>query len=32
LLVSICQAFGLTNVTTFGNTDVGSGPLPGLLT
>ena len=32
LLVSICHAFGLTQVDTFGNTDVGHGPLPGLLT
>jgi hypothetical protein len=32
LLVSICHAFGLTQVDTFGNTDVGHGPLPGFLT
>ncbi|HEX4339421.1 MAG TPA: DUF1552 domain-containing protein [Polyangiaceae bacterium] len=32
LLVSICHAFGLTDVDTFGNTDVGHGPLPGFLT
>jgi hypothetical protein len=30
LLVSICNAMGLTNVTTFGAMDIGSGPLPGL--
>jgi Protein of unknown function (DUF1552) len=30
LLVSICNAMGLPNVTTFGAMDVGSGPLPGL--
>ncbi len=29
LLVSICHAFGLSDVTTFGSTDKGSGPLPG---
>jgi hypothetical protein len=27
LLVSLCHAFGLADVTTFGNTDTGSGPL-----
>jgi hypothetical protein len=32
LLVSICHAFGLTDVDTFGNADVGHGPLPGFLT
>ncbi len=30
LLVSICQAMGLSNVNTFGAMDMGSGPLPGL--
>jgi hypothetical protein len=31
LLVSICHAFGLGQIDKFGNTDVGSGPLPGFL-
>ena len=31
LLVSICRAMGLSQVDTFGNTDVGTGPLPGFL-
>jgi hypothetical protein len=31
LLVSMCQAMGLSDVETFGDTDLGSGPLPGLL-
>jgi hypothetical protein len=31
LLVSICHAFGMSSVDTFGNTDVGHGPLPGFL-
>jgi hypothetical protein len=31
LLVSICSAMGLPNMETFGNTDVGKGPLPGFL-
>jgi hypothetical protein len=31
LLVSMCQAMGLSQIDTFGNTDVGKGPLPGLL-
>ncbi len=31
LLVSVCQAFGMSGVTTFGNTDVGSGGLAGFL-
>jgi hypothetical protein len=30
LLVSICNAMGLPNVTKFGTMDIGSGPLPGL--
>jgi hypothetical protein len=30
LLVSMCNAMGLQNVTTFGGMDIGSGPLPGL--
>jgi hypothetical protein len=30
LLVSICNAMGLANVTKFGSMDIGSGPLPGL--
>jgi hypothetical protein len=30
LLVSICNAMGVSNVTTFGGMDVGTGPLPGL--
>ncbi len=29
LLVSICRTFGLSDIDTFGNTDVGSGTLPG---
>jgi hypothetical protein len=29
LLVSMCRTFGLSDVDTFGNTDAGSGPLPG---
>ncbi len=29
LLVSLCHAFGLSEVTTFGSTDTGSGPLQG---
>ncbi len=29
LLVSICHAFGLSDVQSFGSTDVGTGPLPG---
>jgi hypothetical protein len=31
LLVSLCRAFGLSDVKTYGNTDNGSGPLAGLL-
>jgi hypothetical protein len=31
LLVSICNAMGLPSMDTFGNTDVGKGPLPGFL-
>jgi len=31
LLVSICHAMGLTDVTTFGTSQFGSGPLPRLL-
>ena len=31
LLVSICQLMGLPNVQTFGSTDAGTGPLPGLV-
>ena len=31
LLVSICQAMGATAINTVGNTDTGTGPLPGLL-
>lgn len=31
LLVSMCRALGLPDVETFGDTDVGSGPLAGLL-
>jgi hypothetical protein len=31
LLVSICNAFGMTSIDSFGNTDVGKGPLPGFL-
>jgi hypothetical protein len=31
LLVSICQAMGLPGVDTFGDTDVGMGPLPNFL-
>jgi hypothetical protein len=32
LLVSICQAMGLSDIDTFGNTDLGHGPLDGFLT
>lgn len=32
LLVSLCHAMGLTDVTTFGDPDYCKGPLPGLLT
>lgn len=28
LLVSLAHAFGMTDVTTFGNNDTGTGPLP----
>jgi Protein of unknown function (DUF1552) len=31
LLVSMCRVMGLDDVTTFGDTDVGTGPLPGFL-
>jgi Protein of unknown function (DUF1552) len=31
LLVAICQAMGLSSVNTFGDTDVGTGPLPNFL-
>ena len=31
LLVSLCQAMGLDDVTTFGDPEYGSGPLPGLV-
>jgi hypothetical protein len=31
LLISVCQAFRMSGTTTFGNTDTGSGGLPGVL-
>lgn len=31
LLVTLCQALGLSDVTTFGQTDTGQGPLAGLI-
>lgn len=31
LLVSLCRAMGVTTIDKVGNTDLGSGPLPGLL-
>ncbi len=31
LLVSLCRLMGLENTDTFGTTDQGSGPIPGLV-